>query len=475
MRRYLSTEFAVGTFALLGLLVVIYMSLEVNDRSAVGYGANTYTARFDTVSGIFRKVPVEVAGIISGFVEEIELVDNRAQVTVKMSDKVKVYGNAVLTLRDRGVLGDKFLLLNPGTSDHPLLPDGSVIPKTYSQGDLEQLTQSLGQTTEIIKELLQSDQPKGALGQIVVNLRDLTGRMNEVVGHNQDRINSILANMDGFSRDLNEITGENKDQIHAILVALNDVAVAMKGAIGPEGSVNRAAERIDQTVASLQKIVEKVERGEGTVGKLINDETTVDNLNTALEGVNETLGMYNRIQLGIRYRGEYLLSDERFQHLIGFKVAPAPDRFLLFEVVDAPAGETQVVDTVVTSNGNVISSTQTVQTDDRLLFSLMLGKRFWDLTFRAGLVRNEGGIGLDYHLLKDKLLVSFEAFDFSRVNDRARLRGYGTFILYKHLILTGGVDDMITRTGRRNAFFGAGLQFSDNDFKALISAIPAAF
>ncbi len=472
MRRYLSAEFTVGAFALLGLLIIIYMSLQVNDRGSVGGSSKIYQASFQSASGMVKKTPIEVSGIVAGYVENVELRDNQAHVTLRIREDVKVYTNSALTIKDRGVLGDKFLLLIPGTPDHPLLDNEGEIPKTYSASDFERITSALTDTAEILKELVVSDEPKGALGKVVINLRDLTGRVNEMVGDNQGRINRIVENLETFSKDLNEITSENKEQIHTVLVALNDVAVSMKDALGKEGSISKATERLDQTLSSVQRIVEKVERGEGTVGKLLNDETTVDNLNQAIEGVNETLGLFRKIQLGVRYRGEFLFSDKELQNLIGISIAPSPDKYLLIELVDAPSGQTKVVDTIVNSGGAVISSTQTIQTDDDILFTLLLAKRFWDATFRVGLIRNEGGVGMDYHLLKDKLTLSFEAFDFSRVNNRAHLRAYGTLILYKHLLLTGGVDDLISNVNGKNAFFGGGLQFTDNDLKALITALP---
>jgi hypothetical protein len=106
------------------------------------------------------------------------------------------------------------------------------------------------------------------------------------------------------------------------------------------------------------------------------------------------------------------------------------------------------------------------------LFTIMLGKRFWDFTFRAGLLRNAGGAALDYHLFNDKFFITVETFDFTRPNNRAHIRTYGTIILYKHLLLTGGVDDLITKVGPRNVFVGGGIQFTDNDLKALLMAMP---
>jgi hypothetical protein len=144
----------------------------------------------------------------------------------------------------------------------------------------------------------------------------------------------------------------------------------------------------------------------------------------------------------------------------------------MFEIVDTPQGRAHVTNTTVNSNNAVVSSTQVIQTNNNLVFTLMLAKRFWDLTVRFGLIRNAGGVAADYSLFHDKFVVSVEAFDFGRPGDRMHLRSYGTLVLYKHLLLTGGVDDIVTKTGGRNAFGGAGIQFTDDDLKALVSLMP---
>ena len=474
MKRYLSAEFSVGTFALLGLLVIIYMSLKINDRGTYGSSLNTYTAHFQSVTGLVPKVPVEVAGIRSGFVEKIELKEQLAKVTFKIRRDIKVFEDARISIRDRGILGDRFAVLEPGSSNLKRLGDGDEILDTYSKNDVQELTGTLGKVSRMLEEALQSDNPRGALGSAIKNIRELTANLNGLVGDNQERIGRILGNLEVFTENLNEITTENKDQIHSVLTALEDVAESLQSALGTDGSIGNATTRFAETMESVQRIVDKIERGEGTVGKLINDETTVNNLNETMDGLKDTLGLFRKIKLTVRYRGEYLTSAKELQNLVGVKLAPSPDKYFLFEIVDAPVGQTSVVNTTVTSNGTVLSSTETIQVNDKVLFTFLLAKRFWNLSLRFGLIRNEGGVGADLHLLRDKFTVSVEAFDFSRVNNRAHLRTYGTLVLYKHLLLTAGVDDLITQSGGRNFFAGAGIQFSDEDLKALVSVLPGA-
>jgi len=434
-----NTEFAVGLFALFGLAVIIFMSLQVNRHQSAGRSANSYYADFDSVSGLIPKIPVEVAGIISGYVDTIELHENKARVTVIINKKVKVYANAVLLIRDRGVLGDRYVVLNPGTIDNEELVDGDQIMFTQSQSDFEKLQKTLAETAVTLKELLESDNPKGALGKTIANLRDITDKINTMVGNNQEAIDAIVENVRSLTHQINQISLENRDEIK-------------------------------EMVANLNEITEKIRNGEGSLGKLINDDTTVNNLNSTLEGVNNTLSLFTRVQLKFRYRGEYLMSSNDLQNLFGIMISPGPDKYILVELVSSPQGETVVTDTIINSGGTS-TTTQTIQTNSGLTFTVQFAKRFWDATLRVGLIRSQGGVGLDYHFFKDRLVLTGEMFDMNRPNNRPVVRLYGTLYLYHHLILTGGVDDLLNQMGGKDPFVGLGLQFTDNDFKALLPVL----
>ncbi|HMQ10258.1 MAG TPA: MlaD family protein [Oligoflexia bacterium] len=459
--KNLSSDFSVGLFALIALLVVIFLSLEVNDKGTLGAGAKTYYAHFESVSGLVDRTPVEIAGIMVGYVESIELDGNKAKVTLKIQRKMKVYQDAQVAIKDRGVLGDKYLALSQGTPETGELKGKGFIQNTTSKSDFDELSSSVKETAQIIKDLLSSDEPKGALGETLVNLRDTTARLSKLMEANQNQINSIVDNMDSFSKDLASVMRSNKQ-------AISDTLASVQDTLGEEGELTQA-------LASLNKIMSKIENGEGTVGKLVSDETTINKINDTIDGVNDTIGMFRKMQLGIRYRAEFLQSDKEIQNLVAIAIAPSPDKYLMFEVVDSPVGDIRRNTTTVSSGGNVISSTQTVNQNDRLVFNVQLAKRLWNATFRAGVFRNTGGIGMDLHLLENQLVLSTELFNASRENDAIQFRAYGSLYLYKHLMLTAGMDDILSEQDRQNLFFGAGVRFTDSDLKSFIPAMGAAF
>ena len=87
------------------------------------------------------------------------------------------------------------------------------------------------------------------------------------------------------------------------------------------------------------------------------------------------------------------------------------------------------------------------------------------------LFESTGGLALDYYLLDDRMVLSLESFDFD-LEDNPHLKTRVDFFPFPHLYITAGFDDFISEDDNESFFFGAGLNFTDNDIKTIISSIP---
>ena len=108
---------------------------------------------------------------------------------------------------------------------------------------------------------------------------------------------------------------------------------------------------------------------------------------------------------------------------------------------------------------------------NELKFSAQIAKRYYDLGLRGGIFESTGGFAFDYYLLKDRLTLSMEAFDFDS-DSNAHLKFKADFTPFKHLYITTGFDDFISDEGNESFFIGAGINFLDDDVKTLLSDLP---
>jgi phospholipid/cholesterol/gamma-HCH transport system substrate-binding protein len=139
MKKY-SLETAVGIFVVAGLICVGYMTVKLGKASF--FGGDTYPlyARFASVSGLRVGSSVEIYGIQVGSVTSLG-VDSERQMGVvgmKLNKETKVYDDAAATIKSAGLIGDKYVKIDPGGSGEPLKPSG-VITQTSVPADVEDL------------------------------------------------------------------------------------------------------------------------------------------------------------------------------------------------------------------------------------------------------------------------------------------------------------------------------------------------
>jgi phospholipid/cholesterol/gamma-HCH transport system substrate-binding protein len=131
-------ELAVGVFVLIGILCLAYLSVKLGKLELIGGDVYEVVAQFDTASGLKPGSAVEIAGVEVGRVRGIVLKDDRAAVTLAVSDRVKLYSDTIASIKTRGIIGEKFLALSPGGGGDQLKP-GDTIRDTESGLDLEEL------------------------------------------------------------------------------------------------------------------------------------------------------------------------------------------------------------------------------------------------------------------------------------------------------------------------------------------------
>ena len=132
------TDILVGVFVLIGLGCLGYLAIRLGKLELFGAQGYVVFADFVSVAGLKLGDPVEIAGVRIGKVEGIGLADDRARLTMRVSDQVKLQEDVIASVRARGLIGDKFVLVSPGASDK-IIPPGGKIRETDSPPDIPDL------------------------------------------------------------------------------------------------------------------------------------------------------------------------------------------------------------------------------------------------------------------------------------------------------------------------------------------------
>jgi len=127
MKKY-AMETTVGIFLVFGLLCIGYMTVELGHVSLLGDNTYSLFARFTTVSGLRAGSPVDMLGIEVGRVGRLTMdqKDQKAVVEIKIQKDIKVYDDAIVSIKTEGLIGDMFLSIDPGGAGKLLGPGGTI-------------------------------------------------------------------------------------------------------------------------------------------------------------------------------------------------------------------------------------------------------------------------------------------------------------------------------------------------------------
>lgn len=496
-----TTEAKVGIFVVIGVAILTYMTFTIGQYRFGKEKGYTLKARFKSMAGVDLKSTVKIAGVEIGKVEEIQLKDHMAELVLRIADGVVIPEDSEAVVRGTGLMGEKHIEIVPGTPQGRPLRAGEEIARTKTPTDMDQLFSQLSDVITDIKgvtyslnKVIGGEEGKESLRAIIDNIRGISENLNKAFAEN--RLGRTIENFEAFSKDMRDISNENRGALNQTIANLEEFSKVLRDRT-PEISeslraaadnlseilkenrgnlkdtvenIKTASAKLQDTLDSITNVSKKIEKGEGTIGRLINEDTTYEKLNSTLTGLDNYFSKVQSFKFFIDYRGEYITQSHDTKSYLNLKIQPKPDKYYLLGLVDDPAGYRTTTDTVTTTVPGGTLKRHEEQTTDRLKFNAQIAKRYYDLTARGGLFESTGGVGLDYHLFKDRGTVSFEAWDFNR-EPNAHLKVSASYDLFKHIFLTGGGDDL-ANDDKRSFFIGGGIKFVDDDLKYIITRVP---
>ena len=481
-----------GALMLAALVAVAIFILNIEKISLRDAGSRVRVrAAFPSVAGLDAKSPVRIAGVRVGLAETIALESGRAVVTLALEPGVLLRRGATARLKSIGLLGELYVELDPGPPGAPPLPEGALLEGAAPAGFDEVIRQASDIGTDIkgvtssLRGTLGGEEGQRRLDEILENIRDLTASIRDLVAANRGNVDATVANFRDFSETLKVELPKLAEQLNRVATQVEAVVAENREDLrGSTENIRELSGKLKTTADNLNEITGKIARGEGSVGKLVNDETTVDQLNETLASVEagvaslqNTIGRAERWKLDVDMRAEALprIDDTRFT--VGGDLYTNDRRFLRASVADAPQGKRkETLEEITTTLPDGTSTTVeklTVKTTDNWTFNLQAGYRLGNTRFRAGLFESTGGVGVDRSFLADRLGLTFEAYEFDREDDPPHLRLEARWFFHRNLYTYGGLDDFVG-SERQAAFVGAGIRWGDDDLKYLLGTAASA-
>lgn len=479
--------FMLGALVILGVFIIKIEEIPIGRRA----GRTRVQVTFPTVAGLDAKSAVRIAGVRVGLVDRIELDGDRALVTLSLEPGVVLFQGAWAEVANMGMLGDKYVELYPGSPKRPRLLDGAVLDGT-SPIAFDQVLRTLTEVGEDVKEVtanlrasLGGDIGHERMEEIVENIRQITVEIRHLVAANRSEVDATVANLRAVSETLKVELPRLADRLNILVERVDGVVVENREELAASvTNIRDLSGRLMVTAENLNRITGKMAAGEGSIGKLLHDEETVDNLNATLQAVESgvaslqnTLGRVERFRLDMNMRSESLPDLDTSRSTFGLDLHTTDQRFFRIELVDSPYGrERSYTETITTvfpdgrRETKVVENTRITQANT---FNAQVGYHLSDhLTVRAGLFESRGGVGLDAHLLDHRLRFSLETSDFDRDIKAPFIRLEGRYFLNRNIFAFAGWNDP-RRSEQSSILLGGGVTWRDEDLKYLLGAMAS--
>ena len=290
--------------ALTALAAVFILVWGINflKGSSLFESKSTFYGVYDSVEGLKVSSGVIYRGYQVGQVISIQFTGERFdRVLVKFSvDKgLELPSNTLAMIQSADLMGSKVVALVPGDS-HVFAVSGDTLRSQVERGLMEQVSQqmlplkqkaerllgSLDSVMLIVQGLFNEETKKnlsnsfGSIDRTLRNLEGASGNLDTLIQGESARISSIL-------QDVNSITGNlrnNNEEISNILGNVSAISDSLR-----QASLHQTLMSLDYILATTDSIMNKINRGEGTIGALLNDNDLYYNLNQVSENLNRLL------------------------------------------------------------------------------------------------------------------------------------------------------------------------------------------
>jgi phospholipid/cholesterol/gamma-HCH transport system substrate-binding protein len=265
----------VGLFFLLGLALT-WVTFETLRGGKVfkdqGYNL---IAGFESLKELKEGDEVRMAGVKIGEVEQTRLAGRRAEAVLRISHKVRIKSDATASIIMAGLIGTNYIGIDLGTDAAPDLPDGAEI-RTKTTPDLNSVMSQIG---DLGKKL------EGALGDLSGSLKGngtgglpgIIEKVDQLVTENRENISKTTANLQSITDKVNKGEGTlgkliNDPSLH------NELITTL-------GEIKQGASEAKTFIANAQSLIDEVKAGKGAIGTLVFDQKAGEDIKASIANI----------------------------------------------------------------------------------------------------------------------------------------------------------------------------------------------
>jgi phospholipid/cholesterol/gamma-HCH transport system substrate-binding protein len=274
-------EVHVGLFVVLGVLAVLIALFALTDPGTFR-GRYYVSTVVQNAGGIRKGDPVQMKGVNIGRVRDFTI-DRSGGVRITMElqhdPNYAVPADSRVSIVSGGLLQSMVAQIIPGRSSEEL-KDGAVLPAEEAAsltGTVETLSAD-ADTVLVRAQQLLSQQTIGAVGASAQQMQELLVLLTSLAADQRAQLNALTASLGRSAQGLEgTVSAVNQPELARAIARTDSMTIRLDAATGS----------LQQASASLATLVQRVDSGEGTLGKLTRDDELYQNMNAAINSLNQ--------------------------------------------------------------------------------------------------------------------------------------------------------------------------------------------
>ena len=263
-------EIQVGVTVLLALGITLWGVTWLKQLS-LARRVRVWHVTFPQTGGLSTSDEVQVNGLRKGNVQSVALVRDHVSVDLALASDITLTTDCRVAVRNVGMMGEKVIAVDLHASGTPYAAT-DTIPGIYEKG-IPEVMAGVGGTIDAISELAMQLKAladaldkNGNLTETLTNLHDTSEELKAAVVENRAQLRLTIANFNASSRTVKSLTTDREAELRRALDSFERSAAGLE----------RLTLRLDSLRATLQSVSGKVDRGDGSLGKLVNDPRLYD-------------------------------------------------------------------------------------------------------------------------------------------------------------------------------------------------------